>query len=143
VVRSLSKDQWTTEKIAAPGQSGRMEDQLSWTPKVMSEASIQDAYLQMITRSERFIYVETQYFIGSGGKWGLDNNGKLVWEYVKNAQQSSAPSKDVVADLLVPDAPVTVPTGYEEAMKSEWCLMPSSLPGLIKAPLAKLLDVAE
>ena len=37
------------------------------------ERSIQDSYLRAIQEAERFIYIENQYFIGSGPRWDRDS----------------------------------------------------------------------
>jgi phospholipase D1/2 len=72
VVRSIVSDQWTSDKLVqTPTSSGGMRDEFKWTiDNTRFEASIQAAYLQWISLAERFIYIETQYLIGSGGRWG-------------------------------------------------------------------------
>jgi hypothetical protein len=47
-----------------------MKDRFKWTLHDTFERSIQDTYIDVIMRAERFIYIETQYFIGSGDQWG-------------------------------------------------------------------------
>ncbi|XP_016192149.1 phospholipase D alpha 1 [Arachis ipaensis] len=41
------------------------------------DRSIQDAYIDAIRRAERFIYIENQYFVGSGFDWKDDYGNKI------------------------------------------------------------------
>jgi phospholipase D1/2 len=68
VLRSMPKPHW-----GAP-EKGKLPDSLKgkfdWTlEESETERSIQDFYIDTIRRAERFIYIETQYFIGSGTRW--------------------------------------------------------------------------
>jgi phospholipase D1/2 len=46
--------------------------ELHWPLTVDYEKSIQRAYRQAIQQADEHIYIETQYFIGSGKQWGED-----------------------------------------------------------------------
>ncbi|XP_015951618.1 phospholipase D alpha 1-like [Arachis duranensis] len=59
----------TPEGVAGAGlvrRNGRIIDR-----------SIQDAYIDAIRRAERFIYIENQYFVGSGFDWKDDDGNKI------------------------------------------------------------------
>lgn len=45
-----------------------------WKSSLPYSRSIQDAYIKAIGEAEKFIYIENQYFIGSGGKWATDKD---------------------------------------------------------------------
>lgn len=70
VVRSGEQYDWKNYKSSAPGKGDKMEDKLAWTVGASTESSIQAAYLKTIESASRFIYIETQYFIGAGDLWG-------------------------------------------------------------------------
>lgn len=46
------------------------ESAVGLPPGCLREATIQQAYVHMIRKAERFIYIENQYFIGSSHLWG-------------------------------------------------------------------------
>jgi phosphatidylserine/phosphatidylglycerophosphate/cardiolipin synthase-like enzyme len=83
VYRSIVKEHWGAKsKIVSPMDP---EGEFRWTiddPNV--ERSIQDAYLQAIGQAENFIYIESQYFIGSGKKWGTSSIANTVPEAIVN-----------------------------------------------------------
>ena len=54
---------------------GRKE--MKWLLSGSYERSIQDSYLKAIVQAERFIYIENQYFIGSGSKLSPVRKGVL------------------------------------------------------------------
>lgn len=78
VLRSQPKKHWgPPEKVKLPKS---LEGKFDWTlEETEVERSIQDFYVDTIRRAERFIYIETQYLIGSGAKWKKARNS------VKNA----------------------------------------------------------
>lgn len=70
VCRSMRREHWEAKpplKIQFPDRTRR---EFGWTVNGDSESSIMRAYLQAIQQAENFIYIETQYFISSGGLWG-------------------------------------------------------------------------
>jgi phosphatidylserine/phosphatidylglycerophosphate/cardiolipin synthase-like enzyme len=78
VCRSLERDHWS---VKVPTRTKReLEGTQHWSdaygfPWKLDEAreqSILHAYRQGIAQAERFVYVENQYFIGSGRFWGYD-----------------------------------------------------------------------
>ena len=112
VVRSLTRDQWTDQKFEAPSPNGS-EEQFNWKPDAESEASIQAAYIRMIEEAQRFLYVETQYLIGSGGKWdraSVSNQipEKIVEKILEKIKESSPFHAYIVLPLFPEGDPVDV-----------------------------------
>ncbi len=84
VYRSIVKDHWGSDtKVTTPAAT-RTKTEFQWTVSGDYERSIQDAYLQAIRQADRFIYIETQYFIGSGSKWasGRDSVANQIPEAI-------------------------------------------------------------
>ena len=50
-------------------------DSLQWKYRGEFGRSIQDAYLKIIQNAKDFIYIESQYLIGSGARWGKTSYG--------------------------------------------------------------------
>ncbi|RMF75391.1 MAG: hypothetical protein D6744_13585 [Planctomycetota bacterium] len=71
VLRSITKDHWGSKTtVVTPAQHKKNKTEFTWRIRNKKfERSIQDSYLRSIEQAERFIYIETQYFIGSGTKW--------------------------------------------------------------------------
>jgi phospholipase D1/2 len=69
VYRSMDRSQWK-----APDERPSLDGERDgWSVVGTFERSIQGAYIQNIGLAERFIYIETQFFIGSGENW-VDKN---------------------------------------------------------------------
>lgn len=72
IVRSMVQGHWGPRETNAPpevrGKAGKQQE-LRWTVPGGVERSIQEAYLNSLSKAERFIYIENQYLIGSGAKW--------------------------------------------------------------------------
>jgi len=98
VLRSQCKIHWTPDALpkargagaTLKGQHQRQEE-FKWPLKTIvrkwgsdyeMESSIQDAYLRVVKQAERFIYIETQYLLGSGLKWGRNTLANKVPETV-------------------------------------------------------------
>ena len=82
VYRSMVKEHWEGQsKIISPMEP---DGEFVWKLESDTERSIQDAYLQAIGQAERFIYIESQYFIGSGDKWGRGGVKNTVPESIVN-----------------------------------------------------------
>lgn len=101
VVRSMHREEWgpafnsklvvdqgnprgvreerTTINTDTPTSDGKTQREFEWKVSGDTEHSIQLSYLNAINKAKRFIYIETQYFIGSGRRW---LNGKR--DTVKN-----------------------------------------------------------
>jgi phospholipase D1/2 len=80
VVRSLVKDDWgptlDTDPFInknidtdTPTADGKTQREFEWVVSGNVERSIQLSYLNAINNAKRFIYIETQYLIGSGAQW--------------------------------------------------------------------------
>ena len=80
VVRSQAKVEWgpmiltnpvPDKKVDTDTALGKDKTQREFEWKVSGnfERSIQESYLHAIRNADRFIYIETQYLIGSGSKW--------------------------------------------------------------------------
>src|SRR5262249_13937655 len=71
ILRSMVEDHWGDPgKVKVPDS---VKGQFDWAmPEVNGkkmDRSIQDVYLETIGKAERFVYIETQYLIGSGTQW--------------------------------------------------------------------------
>ncbi|MFN0130959.1 MAG: phospholipase D-like domain-containing protein [Phycisphaerales bacterium] len=67
--RSMKKRHWGTGvPVKTPALRGEREE-FAWPLTTDFEKSIQDAQVQAIRQAERHIYIESQYFIGSGSMW--------------------------------------------------------------------------
>ncbi len=69
VYRSMAQDHWGSNSIVETPAHRGDRSEFRWRLRQPHEASIQDAYVRGIRSAERFIYVETQYLIGSGAQW--------------------------------------------------------------------------
>jgi phospholipase D1/2 len=82
VVRSIEKVDWTqriVEHVLAKNEikncdtatkDGKTQTEFIWRLNGNFEKSIEESYVNAIQNANRFIYIETQYFIGSGSDWG-------------------------------------------------------------------------
>jgi phospholipase D1/2 len=70
VYRSIKKEHWHhPEKITVPYRDKQTTHELVWSLKTDYEASIEAACVKAIQSAQRFIYIETQFLIGSGRLW--------------------------------------------------------------------------
>lgn len=65
LLHSMAREAWQV-----PAPAAGCGDRFKWPLRKHHERSIQDAYLSMINDAEDFIFIESQYFIGSGAQWG-------------------------------------------------------------------------
>jgi hypothetical protein len=71
--------------------------------KIKTENSIYQAYLDLIEKSQRFIYIENQFFISSTSDTGVKNQiAQALVERVKRAITERAPFKVIVFMPLMP-----------------------------------------
>lgn len=69
VYRSIPRDHWGAKNtVETPDRKGARRE-FVWRVQSETESSIQEAYIKAINAAERFIYIETQYLIGSGKCW--------------------------------------------------------------------------
>ena len=87
VVRSMRKDGWIAnhktntfindpkplDTLTADGKTTKRE--LEWHVTGDTEASIEQGYVNAINMAKDFVYIETQYFIGSGSMWTPAHGG--------------------------------------------------------------------
>jgi phospholipase D1/2 len=69
LVRSIVHEHWGASDLWKEAPEWLRKREFRWPLKGDVESSIQAAYVQAISQAERFVYIETQYFIGSGSKW--------------------------------------------------------------------------
>lgn len=82
VVRSIVKDDWGQRRerkwngmlgdpipCNTPTSDGRTQTEFTWNVPRNYESSIEQAYVNAIQNTKRFLYIESQYFIGSGSSW--------------------------------------------------------------------------
>jgi phospholipase D1/2 len=80
LVRSMVRDHWgpmldtdtfpdSDLETETPTKSGGKQTEFRWVVSGDFEHSIQLSYLNAIRNADRFIYIETQYLIGSGSSW--------------------------------------------------------------------------
>jgi phosphatidylserine/phosphatidylglycerophosphate/cardiolipin synthase-like enzyme len=70
ILRSMVREHWAEKNPVSfsPANTGRKE--FKWTHNGDTEASIQRSYINAIGNAEKYIYIETQYFITGGSMWG-------------------------------------------------------------------------
>jgi phosphatidylserine/phosphatidylglycerophosphate/cardiolipin synthase-like enzyme len=82
VCRSMFKSHWAeSEKTVTPASRGAQRE-FQWRVAGGYERSIQLAYRQAIDQAEAYIYIETQYLIGSGLHWGRDTVANTLPERI-------------------------------------------------------------
>jgi phosphatidylserine/phosphatidylglycerophosphate/cardiolipin synthase-like enzyme len=70
VYRSMFRSHWDqSEETNTPAARGTRRE-FQWRVGGGFERSIQEAYRLAIDQAEKYIYIETQYLIGSGAQWG-------------------------------------------------------------------------
>lgn len=103
ILRSMVKDHWGSPQddegnenpIETPTQDNVNEPDFVWTiDHDEHEQSIQDAYLQAISQAQEYIYLETQYFIGSGNYWASS------WAYPKRPGISNKVPEALIQRIL-------------------------------------------
>jgi len=89
VVRSISKQYWTQnfhhnrvfandiKPCETPTADKKTKVEFRWDLAADFEKSIQEAYVNSILTADRFIYIETQYFIGSGKLWSRNKSNSV------------------------------------------------------------------
>lgn len=109
VYRSMVKHHWGAKReIKSPMMP---EGELKWILKGNVERSILDAYIKAIRQAEQFIYIETQYFIGSGNRWGRSSIANpLPEEIVNRINTHISNKKPFHAMIVMPMFPEGDPT---------------------------------
>ncbi|EUC55943.1 phospholipase D, partial [Rhizoctonia solani AG-3 Rhs1AP] len=75
-----------------------------WSHGVLTEDSVQKAYIQLIMEANHFIYIENQFFISNTGNYGPVKNliAKALVDRILNAAQSGQKFKVIV---VIPEVP--------------------------------------
>jgi phospholipase D1/2 len=111
MLRSIVKGHWH-EPMKNPSWNPRHEE-FDFKLDEGYEHSIQESYLRAITRAERFIYIETQYLIGSGRLWDRPNQtgvaNQIPEKIVERILDRAKNKKPFHAYLLIPMYPEGAP----------------------------------
>jgi phospholipase D1/2 len=87
VVRSMEKSGWIAnhktntimpnepKPLDTTTQDGKTQREFEWHVAGDFEASIEQSYVNAISMAKDFVYIETQYFIGSGNTWTPAHGG--------------------------------------------------------------------
>jgi phospholipase D1/2 len=111
IYRSIVKDHWAEEDRVEI--NGNLEFKWKWDETFAEELgdpdledrekSIQEAYKKAISEAEKFIYIETQYFIGSGGQWRkYENRWTGEYDAIGNPVEEPYPPKRPQIKNLIP-----------------------------------------
>jgi phospholipase D1/2 len=124
VYRSMVKEHWGPPRWHPRDDEDRRAAQdLAWRLKDPRERSIQDAYLRTIDQAERFIYIENQYLIGSGRRWGKQGIRNEVPErLVARILERARAKKPFHVYVVTPMFPEGNPVGTSvlEVRRNEW-----------------------
>jgi phosphatidylserine/phosphatidylglycerophosphate/cardiolipin synthase-like enzyme len=140
VYRSLELEHWAPpDRPAKDALDQRAYALLRTTQAQGAEHSIQLAYRQNVDGAERFIYIENQFFMGSGQHWSQKSSiaNDIPERLVKRIlmQSSKGPFHVYVVMPMFPEGdPVDAPN--LEVRRNEWCTMEY----MVKALHAKLGD---
>jgi len=91
-----------------------------------SESSIQAAYISAIRKAQRFLYIESQYLIGSGAGWNRESvRNKIPETIVKKISDKISRGEDFHAYLIIPMFPEGSPQdgALEVVRHFEWATM--------------------
>jgi phospholipase D1/2 len=130
VCRSLEKAHWSVDmpkRTAADLEKGQHWSEaygFHWGINGAAyEKSIWEAYRRGIDVAERFIYIENQYFIGSGKNWGYDDSTNDIPERLVNKiLERRAAGKEFHVYIVMPMFPEGKPTAGSacELRACEW-----------------------
>lgn len=70
ILRSITRPHWEDKNATAYSNANGGRKEFKWTHNGDSEASIMRSYINSIENAEKYIYIETQYFITGGSMWG-------------------------------------------------------------------------
>lgn len=126
VCRSMFRSHWAERQATTTPARRGTHREFQWRVRGGFERSIQSAYRQAIDQAEKFIYIETQYLIGSGRHWGRDSIANTLPErIVTRIGQRIADDLPFHAYVVMPMFPEGVPTSMAAvAQRSfEWKTM--------------------
>lgn len=132
IIRSMEKDHWGSENdVSTKTKSGGDFKEFQWNiDNKDHEKSIQDAYLEMIKQAEHFIYIETQYFIGSCDHWNFypkagqarTAKNKVPETMVEKILEKARAKEDFHVFLILPHFPEGDPgsSGLQGVRDLQW-----------------------
>lgn len=126
VCRSMFKSHWAEdEKTETPAQHGTRRE-FQWRVSGGFERSIQLHYRQAIDQAEKFVYIESQYLIGAGNKWGRDSVKNTIPErLVERIKQRIRDDMPFHVYVVMPMFPEGIPNsvGLVAVRQYEWKTM--------------------
>ncbi|HLT36162.1 MAG TPA: phospholipase D-like domain-containing protein, partial [Enhygromyxa sp.] len=128
VIRSMFRSHWAEfEATNTPARRGTNRE-FQWRLRGGFERSIQMAYRQAIDQAEKYIYIETQYLIGSGRHWDPARNtvaNNLPERIVERINSRIRDGVSFHAYIVVPMFPEGVPNGVAAVAQRlfEWRTM--------------------
>jgi phospholipase D1/2 len=155
VVRSIGEHDWrqhvVTHVFAAdetvecntPTADGKTQTEFKWKLARPYEKSIEQSYVYAIALADRFIYIETQYFIGSGNKWDRKSVTNGVPEaIVERILWKIEQGHDFHAYIVIPQFPEGDPTSGVAPVQRhfEWATMRYMVQTVAAAATAKGKD---
>ncbi len=126
VVRSMFRSHWAEdEPTTTPARRGTHRE-FQWRVSGGFERSIQLAYRQAIDQAEKFVYIESQYLIGSGSRWGRSSIANTIPErLVERIKQRIRDGLPFHVYVVMPMFPEGVPNslGLVAVRQYEWKTM--------------------
>jgi phospholipase D1/2 len=139
VVRSIVKDDWGQRRqrkwngtlgdpipCNTPTPDGKTQTEFIWSVPKSYEDSIEQAYVNAIQNTKRFIYIESQYFIGSGPSWGRPSvTNRIPKAIVDKILGKIAQGEEFHAYIVIPMFPEGDPVGgaAPDQRLFEWATM--------------------
>jgi phospholipase D1/2 len=122
----MFKSHWgESEKTNTPARHGTHRE-FQWRLDEGFERSIQLAYRQAIRQAEKYVYIESQYLIGSGKQWGrssIENTlPELLVERIKQRIRDGLPFHVYVVMPMFPEG-VPNSVGLVAVRQYEWKTM--------------------
>jgi phosphatidylserine/phosphatidylglycerophosphate/cardiolipin synthase-like enzyme len=126
VCRSMFRSHWAeSEATNTPARRGTHRE-FQWRVSGGFERSIQLAYRQAIDQAEKFVYIESQYLIGSGRHWGRSSIANTLPErLVERIKQRIRDGVPFHVYVVMPMFPEGVPNsvGLVAVRQYEWKTM--------------------
>jgi phosphatidylserine/phosphatidylglycerophosphate/cardiolipin synthase-like enzyme len=126
VCRSMFRSHWAEdEETTTPARHGTRRE-FQWRVSGGFERSIQLAYRQAIDQAEKFVYIESQYLIGSGRRWGRGSIANTIPErLVERIKQRIRDGVPFHVYVVMPMFPEGVPNsvGLVAVRQYEWKTM--------------------
>jgi len=126
-------------KVETPTEKeDKKQVEFTWKLHELFEKSIQQSYIDAINHANRFIYIETQYFIGSGAHWDEPDQGarnQIPERIVKKIQEKLEHGQEFHAYIIIPMYPEGDPVAPVACVQRffEW----QTMQYMVKAVAAK------